>query len=242
MLKIIALQAGYGFLQTIWDISLEVSEGEFIAIIGPNGAGKTTTLRSVAGIVHPTGGQIQFFGRSIIGLTPDKIAQLGLGFITEDLNLFENMTVKENLLLGAYMRRDNARIRQTLQSVLDLFPVLGERQKQLAGTLSGGERRMLALGRGLMAEPRLLMIDEPSLGLAPIMVATVFKALQELHRQGVTILLVEQNVGVSLNITDRAYVVEHGRVVLSGPSEELKENAYLKDTYLGVQADLINGA
>jgi branched-chain amino acid transport system ATP-binding protein len=242
MLKIAGLQAGYGFLQTLWDVSLDISVGEFIALIGPNGAGKTTTLRSVSGIVRPMGGQIQFFERSIIGLSPDRIAQLGLGFITEDLNLFENMTVKENLLLGAYMRRGHALIRQTLGKVLDLFPVLGERQNQLAGTLSGGERRMLALGRGLMAEPRLLMVDEPSLGLAPIMVATVFKALQELHRQGVTILLVEQNVGASLSITNRAYVIEHGRVVLSGPSEELRENAYLKDTYLGVQADLLNGA
>lgn len=242
MLKIHGLQAGYGFLQTLWDVSLEVAEGEFVALIGPNGAGKTTTLRSVAGIVRPMGGQIQFADRSLIGISPDKIAHLGLGFITEDLNLFENMTVRENLLLGAYMRKDTTRIRATLGKALDLFPVLGERQKQLAGTLSGGERRMLALGRGLMAEPRLLMVDEPSLGLAPIMVATVFNALQELHRQGVTILLVEQNVGASLHITNRAYVLEQGRVVLSGLSEALRENTYLKETYLGVQAGMVNGA
>ncbi len=242
MLKIEALQAGYGFLQTLWDVSLEVAEGEFIALIGPNGAGKTTTLRSVAGIVCPMGGQIQFTNRSLIGLSADKIANLGLCFITEDLNLFENMTVKENLLLGAFTRKDKARIRKTLAEVLGLFPVLGERQKQLAGTLSGGERRMLALGRGLMAEPRLLMVDEPSLGLAPMMVTTVFTALQELHKQGVTILLVEQNVGVSLNITNRAYVLEHGRVVLSGQSADLRENMYLKETYLGVQDGFVNGA
>ena len=242
MLKIEALQAGYGFLQTLWDVSLEVAEGEFIALIGPNGAGKTTTLRSVAGIVRPMGGQIQFSGRSLIGSSADKIANLGLCFITEDLNLFENMTVKENLLLGAFTRKDKARIRKTLAEVLGLFPVLGERQKQLAGTLSGGERRMLALGRGLMAEPRLLMVDEPSLGLAPMMVATVFNALQELHKQGVTILLVEQNVGASLNITNRAYVLEHGRVVLSGQSADLRENVYLKETYLGVQDGFVNGA
>jgi branched-chain amino acid transport system ATP-binding protein len=242
LLKIEALQAGYGFLQTLWDVSLEVAEGEFIALIGPNGAGKTTTLRSVAGIVRPMGGQIQFSGRSLIGSSADKIANLGLCFITEDLNLFENMTVKENLLLGAFTRKDKARIRKTLAEVLGLFPVLGERQKQLAGTLSGGERRMLALGRGLMAEPRLLMVDEPSLGLAPMMVATVFNALQELHKQGVTILLVEQNVGASLNITNRAYVLEHGRVVLSGQSADLRENVYLKETYLGVQDGFVNGA
>ena len=242
MLKIEALQAGYGFLQTLWDVSLEVAEGEFIALIGPNGAGKTTTLRSVAGIVCPMGGQIQFTNRSLIGLSADKIANLGLCFITEDLNLFENMTVKENLLLGAFTRKDKTRIRKTLAEVLGLFPVLGERQKQLAGTLSGGERRMLALGRGLMAEPRLLMVDEPSLGLAPMMVTTVFTALQELHKQGVTILLVEQNVGVSLNITNRAYVLEHGRVVLSGQSADLRENMYLKETYLGVQDGFVNGA
>jgi branched-chain amino acid transport system ATP-binding protein len=234
LLKINALQAGYGFLQTLWDVSLEVTEGEFIALIGPNGAGKTTTLRSVAGIVRPMGGEIQFYQRTLIGLSPDKIANLGVCFITEDLNLFENMTVMENLILGAYTRRDRARIRETLARVLELFPVLGERQKQLSGTLSGGERRMLALGRGLMAEPRLLMVDEPSLGLAPIMVATVFNALQELHKQGVTILLVEQNVGTSLAISNRAYVLEHGRVVMSGSSADLKENAYLKDTYMGV--------
>lgn len=234
MLEVKALQAGYGSLQVLWGVSLAVSEGEFVTLIGPNGAGKSTTLRAVAGLIKPLEGEIKFMGRPIGGLPAHQISRSGLNFITEDLNLFENMSVRDNLLLGAYTRRDGRKVKETLDYVLDLFPVFLKRQNQLAGTLSGGERRMLALGRGLMASPRLLLVDEPSLGLAPKMVMAVFNALRELHRRGVTILLVEQNVSTTLRITDRSYVLEQGRVVLEGASAELLQNVYLKETYLGI--------
>ncbi len=233
MLEVKNLQAGYDCLQVLWDVSLSVSEGEFVALIGSNGAGKTTTLRAIAGLIKPQQGEVFFLGKPITSLPPHLISQGGLSFITEDLNLFEAMTVRENLLLGAYTRRDGKKIQVSLDYVFRLFPILAERQKQLAGTLSGGERRMLALGRGLMSEPRLLLVDEPSLGLAPKMVMTVFEALKTLHSQGVTILLVEQNVTNTLRIADKAYVLEHGSIALQGSSTELLENAYLKDTYLG---------
>jgi branched-chain amino acid transport system ATP-binding protein len=233
LLEVKNLQAGYGCLQVLWNVSLTVAEGEFVALIGANGAGKTTTLRAMAGLIRPQGGAVQFLGKPLAGLAPHVISRLGLSFVTEELNLFEAMTVRENLLLGAYWRRDGKQTRATLDYVYQLFPVLATRQTQLAGTLSGGERRMLAMGRGLMAGPRLLLVDEPSLGLAPLMVGTVFDALKTLHQQGVTILLVEQNVNTTLHLADKAYVLERGNVVLQGPSAELLENPYLKDTYLG---------
>ncbi len=233
MLEVENLQAGYDRLQVLWDVTLSVGEGEFVALIGANGAGKTTTLRSIAGLLKPKGGEILFRGKAITGDPAYTISRLGLSLITEELNLFEAMTVRENLLLGAYSRREAKKVSATLDYVFSLFPILVERHNQLAGTLSGGERRMLALGRGLMSDPRVLMVDEPSLGLAPKMVVTVFEALKLLHEQGVTILLVEQNVNNTLHLADKAYVLEHGRVVLQGPSKELLENAYLKDTYLG---------
>lgn len=233
MLAVKNLQAGYGHLQVLWDVTLSVAEGEFVALIGANGAGKTTTLRAIAGLLRPRSGEVRFLGQSIAGRPPHQISRGGLSLVTEELNLFEAMTVRENLLLGAYARPDRRRTATALDYVYQLFPVLAQRQRQLAGTLSGGERRMLALGRGLMSAPRLLVVDEPSLGLAPLMVAAVFEALQTLHRQGVTLLLVEQNVNTTLHLADKAYVLERGAVVLQGPSAELLENAYLKDTYLG---------
>jgi len=229
------LQAGYGYLQVIWDVSLNISEGEFVVLIGPNGAGKSTILRTIAGIVKPTAGEVRFMGKPIEGLLPDLINRMGISFITEDLNLFTGMSVRENLLLGAYNVRDNNQIRDSLDYVFNLFPALKERQKQLAGTLSGGERKMLALGRGLMGNPRMLLVDEPSLGLAPRLVLSVFNALQELNQRGITILLVEQNVSASLHITNRGYVLEHGRIVLEGKSANLLENEYVKDVYLGLR-------
>jgi branched-chain amino acid transport system ATP-binding protein len=210
-----------------------VAQGEFVALIGSNGAGKTTALRAIAGLIQPAGGEVRFMGRSIAGLPPHRVSQQGLSFITEELNLFEGMTVNDNLLLGAYSRKDSRKVRSSLEQVFDLFPILNERRAQLAGTLSGGERRMLAVGRGLMSEPSLLMVDEPSLGLAPIMVMNVFQALKALHERGVTLLLVEQNVYNTLQIADKAYVLEQGAIVLQGNSAELLENAYLKETYLG---------
>lgn len=233
MLEVNGLQAGYAELQVLWDVSLEVAEGQFVALIGPNGAGKTTTLRAISGLLKPKFGQIRFLGDSIAGVAPQLISKKGISFITEELNLFEGMTIKDNLLLGAYHLKDAARIQHALQQVYELFPILADRQKQLAGTLSGGERRMLAIGRGLMSEPRLLMVDEPSLGLAPLIVQDVFSALKALHQRGVTVLLVEQNVNHTLKIADKAYVLERGCVVLQGTSAELLQNQYLKDTYLG---------
>jgi branched-chain amino acid transport system ATP-binding protein len=233
LLEVTNLQSGYDGLQILWDVSLTVSEGEFVALIGSNGAGKTTTLRSIAGIIKPTSGTISFLGKSINGVAPHLISQSGMSFITEDLNLFEAMTVYDNLLLGAYSQNDRKQIKKTIDQVFGLFPILAARRTQLAGTLSGGERRMLALGRGLMSRPRLLLVDEPSLGLAPKIVLAVFETLRILHEQGVTLLLVEQNVSNTLCIADKAYVLEHGKVVLQGASAELLENTYLKETYLG---------
>jgi branched-chain amino acid transport system ATP-binding protein len=235
MLEANHLQAGYDYLQVLWDVTLNVQVGEFVALIGSNGAGKTTTLRAIAGLIAPQGGTITFNSRPIGGLPAHQIHRLGISFITEDLNLFEGMSVGDNLLLGAYTHGDSKQIRSRLQMVYDLFPILAERQRQLAGTLSGGERRMLAIGRGLMSQPKLLMVDEPSLGLAPKAVRSVFSALEALHRQGATILLVEQNVNQTLSLADRAYVMEQGKVVLQGSSAELLQNEYLKDTYLGAR-------
>ncbi|MBN1535434.1 MAG: ABC transporter ATP-binding protein [Anaerolineales bacterium] len=233
MLEIENLQAGYDRLQVLWDVSMHIREGEFVALIGANGAGKTTTLRAIAGLLTPQGGCVRFLGENITGYPAHRICQAGISFITEELNLFQAMSVEENLLLGAYLCRNQNLIKTNLDKVFSFFPILAERRKQLAGTLSGGERRMLALGRGLMSNPRLLVVDEPSLGLAPIIVLTVFKTLQELHAQGVTLLLVEQNVTNTLQITDRAYLLERGKITLAASSKELLENEYLKETYLG---------
>ena len=233
MLEVNHLQAGYGNLNVLWDVSLNVRQGEFVALIGSNGAGKTTTLRAIAGLISPTAGEVLFLDKPITGLPPHRISQQGLSYITEELNLFEGMTIQDNLLLGAYTRKNGRQVRASLEQVLDLFPILKERSAQMAGTLSGGERRMLAIGRGLMSEPDLLMVDEPSLGLAPKMVMNVFQALKALHERGVTLLLVEQNVHNTLQIADKAYVLEQGTVALQGTSAELLENAYLKETYLG---------
>jgi len=233
LLQVNNLQAGYGNLQVLWDVSLDVSKGEFVALIGPNGAGKTSTLRTIAGLVRPSNGEVAFLGKPIDGLPAHQISRLGISFVTEELDLFESMSVRENLLLGAYTIHDKSKKQESLDRVLQLFPRLEEREKQLAGTLSGGERKMLAIGRGLMSDPRLLLVDEPSLGLAPKLVLSAYEALLELHRRGVTILLVEQNVNTTLHIVDRGYVMEQGRIVLQGTSEELLANAYLQETYMG---------
>ncbi len=233
MLTVTGLQAGYAELQVLWDVSFSVSEGEFVALIGSNGAGKTTSLRSIAGLIQPRNGQVVFQGAKISGLSPQAISRRGISFITEDLNLFESMSIRDNLLLGAYVSTNSQRIRLSLQHVFTLFPILEARQSQLAGTLSGGERRMLAIGRGLMSEPRLLMVDEPSLGLAPKIVLDVFNALKALHERGVTLLLVEQNVSSTLQIADKAYVMERGSIVQYGNSADLLKNETLRETYMG---------
>ena len=234
MLEVKNLNAAYDFLQVLWDVSIKVEEREFVGLLGPNGAGKTTLLRNISGVIKPRGGQVIFGGQDVTGRLAHQVNQAGLSYIPEDLNLFEGMPVYENLLLGAYNVHDSKKTQHQMEFVLELFPILKQRRNQLAGTLSGGERRMLALARGLMSMPRMLLVDEPSMGLAPIVVENVFATLQELNRQGITILLVEQNVPMTLSITQRAYVLEQGRVVLAGKSDELLENDHLRRSYLGI--------
>jgi branched-chain amino acid transport system ATP-binding protein len=234
LLQVKNLDAGYGFLQVLWDISLEVQEGEFIGLIGPNGAGKSTTLKSIAGLVAPKNGEILFEGRSIGGMSAHQGPWMGISYISEALNLFTDMSVRENLLLGAYAVREREKQLETLEFVYGLFPRLKEREDQLAGTMSGGERKMLAIARGMMATPRLMLVDEPSLGLAPHLVTDVFNSLQRLQEAGVTILMVEQRVDATLEISDRAYILENGRIAMEGPSSELLGNEHVKDAYLGI--------
>jgi len=234
VLEVKGLQSGYGELQILWDVSLELAEGEFIVLLGPNGAGKTTTLRTISGLLKPLGGEIVFLGKTINGMPANEISKLGISFITEDLNLFPQMSVNDNLLVGAYSIRDKQAIKKTLDYVLTLFPRLQERIDQLAGTLSGGERKMLAVARGLMAQPRLILVDEPSLGLSPLMTKATFDALEKLNKDGTTILLVEQFLGKALEITRRGYILEHGRIVMQAPTAELIENKRVKEVYLGM--------
>lgn len=234
MLEIKNVDASYDFLQVLWDVSLVVHDGEFVALIGPNGAGKTTTLRTTAGLLQPKKGQVVFGGKPISGLKPHQISRLSLAYVSESLNLFTNMTVAENLILGAYCVQEQAQRDENLNFVYELFPRLKERAAQLAGTMSGGERKMLAIARAIMSGPRAMLIDEPSLGLAPHLVHEVFQGLVTLNKRGVTILLVEQNVHMTLEITSRAYVMEHGRVVMEGPSRELSQNEHVRKAYLGL--------
>ena len=234
MLELMNVNSKYDFLQILWSVSLQVGEGEFVDLVGPNGAGKTTTLRTIAGLLAPMSGEITFKGQSIGGMSAHLVSRLGISYVSEGLNLFTDMSVRENLLLGAYAVNDKKQELETLEFVYHLFPRLKEREKQLAGTMSGGERKMLAIARGMMSNPELLLVDEPSLGLAPHLTHDVFRALLELRKRGVTILLVEQNVNATLEITDRAYVLEHGRVAMEGPSKEMKANEHVRSAYLGL--------
>lgn len=234
MLELKNLDASYGFLQVLWDVSLHVDQGEFVGLIGPNGAGKSTTLKTIAGLLTPKGGEVLFKGRKMNKVPPHRTTQMGISYISEDLNLFVDMSVRENLLMGAYTVKDPAKQLETLDFVFELFPRLEERKGQRAGTMSGGERKMLAIARGMMSNPELLLVDEPSLGLAPHLVTDVFNSLNRLQETGVTLLLVEQRVNATLEITDRAYVLEQGKVVMEGPSSELIENEHIKDAYLGI--------
>ncbi|MGD8966590.1 MAG: ABC transporter ATP-binding protein [Anaerolineae bacterium] len=234
MLQVKNLDAAYGFLQVLWDVSLEVQEGEFVGLIGPNGAGKSTTLKSIAGLVAPKSGEILFEGKAIGGMSAHQGPWMGISYISEALNLFTDMSVRENLLLGAYAVRERETQLETLEFVYSLFPRLKEREDQLAGTMSGGERKMLAVARGMMATPRLMLVDEPSLGLAPHLVTDVFNSLQRLQEAGVTILMVEQRVDATLEISDRAYILENGRIAMEGPSSELLGNEHVKNAYLGI--------
>ena len=234
MLELSNIESGYDLLQVLWGVTLRVEEGEFVALLGPNGAGKTTTLRTIAGMNAPIRGSVTFKGSPIGGLAPNVVSRLGLGYVSESLNLFPAMSIYENLLVGAYAVKDKAEISRNMDLVFELFPRLLERRNQLAGTLSGGERKMLAIGRGLMPSPSLLLVDEPSLGLAPMPTLAAFEALKQLSKRGMTILLVEQNVNTTLRLVDRAYVLEQGQIVLEGTGEELLGNTHVQEAYLGI--------
>ncbi len=237
MLEVRDLEIRYGSVVAVDGISLDVKEGEIVCLIGPNGVGKTTTLLSIAGLVRPASGKIKFFERHLLHLRPEKIVRLGISLVPEGRWILGEMTVHENLLMGAYSRKaDWATIAGDIERVCETFPILRQRSRQLAGTLSGGEQQMLAIARALMARPRLLLMDEPSLGLAPLIIEEIFRVIKELHARGTTILLVEQNAHQALQIADRAYVMEVGRIILSGPAAELREHALLKKAYLGVRA------
>jgi len=234
LLEVAAIVAAYGEVRALWDVSLRVDEGEVVTLLGANGAGKTTTMRVLSGLLRPLSGSVTFAGRGIHRLAPPRIVQAGLVQIPEGRRLWPRMTVLENLELGAYAPHLRARRRETQDWVFSLFPRLAERRRQLAGTLSGGEQQMLAIGRGLMSRPRLLMLDEPSLGLAPILVREVFNIISQINARGVTVLLVEQNVRQALEIAHRGYVLETGRVVRSGSARDLLEDPEIKRAYLGL--------
>jgi branched-chain amino acid transport system ATP-binding protein len=234
LLEVQDLHAGYGSLRVVRGVSFRVEQGEFVALLGPNGAGKSTTLKALAGLLRPSEGRILSRGRPMTGLAAYEVARSGIAFVPETLNLFTGMSVYENLLLGGYWHAGGRGGREMLDLVYSLFPRLAERRRQLAGTLSGGERKMLALGRALMSNPTLMLIDEPSLGLAPKLTYAVFETLQALRTRGVTILLVEQNVPLTLQLVDRAYVLEQGTIVLEGPARDLREDAHIRTAYLGV--------
>ncbi|HOV77919.1 MAG TPA: ABC transporter ATP-binding protein [Sedimentisphaerales bacterium] len=236
MLKILNLDAGYGALRILKGISLHVAPGEAVAVIGANGAGKTTLLKTIAGVLKPREGQIVFDKQDILGWPSEKIVARGCCLVPEGRHVFSSMTVRENLLLGAYCRRrenDAANLQESLEQVYALFGVLKERSNQLAGTLSGGQQQMLAIGRALMSRPRLLMMDEPSLGVAPLVVRDIYETIVTLKRHGLTILLVEQNARAALAVADRGYVIETGQIVLQGPSRQLSDNPEVQRAYLG---------
>jgi len=229
------VDACYGNVQALWQITLRVAEGEIIAIVGSNGAGKSTILRTISGLMKPRKGTIEFDSRQIDSASPDEIVRLGISMVPEGRELFPRLSVLENLELGAaYIDRAYAKTAESLNRVRSLFPILKERSGQLAGTLSGGEQQMVAIGRALMSRPKILMLDEPSLGLAPRVVAEVFRTTLKISREGVTILLVEQNVRQSLKMADRAYVLENGRIAMEGIGKELMENSHVKEAYLGL--------
>jgi len=234
MLEINHINTFYGQVQALWDISLTINEGETVAVIGANGAGKTTLLNTIVGLIQFASGSMAFLGQPIKGLAPHNIGELGIAYVPEGGKPFADMSVLENLEMGAYISVAWKRKDETLRQVFSIFPRLEERQRQLARTLSGGERQMLAIGRALMLRPRLCLFDEPSWGLAPILVAELFSVIQRLRDQGIAVLLIEQNIRQSLEIADRAYVLESGRIVLQGDSQELLQKELIRKAYLGL--------
>ena len=233
LLEVKNLDVHYGVIQAIKDVSFEVNEGEIVTLIGANGAGKTTTMQSIMGLIHPSRGEIYYDGQKINGIPSHKIVKLGMTQVPEGRRIFSELTVYENLLMGAYTRTDKDGIEKDLKDIYALFPRLEERRNQIAGTLSGGEQQMLAMGRAIMSKPKLLMLDEPSMGLSPLLVDQVFEIIKHFHETGTTILLVEQNANKSLAISDRAYVLENGKIVLTGTGKELLASEEIKKAYLG---------
>jgi len=232
MLNIKGLSTSYGSIQAIKGIDIDVPEGSIVSLIGANGAGKTTTMKSLVGLLKPQAGQITFQGQEIRGFAPHKIVNLGLSLVPEGRNILAGMTVLENLEMGAYQRKDK-KVQADFDKVFKRFPILEERKQQLGGTLSGGQQQMLAIGRALMAKPKLLLLDEPSMGLAPLVVSDIFKVIQEINQEGTTILLVEQNVRQALKIAHYAYVLETGKIVLHGKADEVAKNPRVMEAYLG---------
>ena len=234
MLRVEGIDVSYGDVQVLWDVSFEVRPGELLALVGANGAGKSTTLKAISALLRPARGRILFEDEPLHALAPHEVLQRGIVHVPEGRRLFPEMTVEENLILGSLAPRAKAKRRSSLDWVYELFPRLKARRKQPAGTLSGGEQQMAAVGRGLMADPRLLMFDEPSLGLAPILVREIFSICRQIHQQGVTTLMIEQNVQHCLAVCDRAYVLENGRIVLHGAGKELLNNDQVRAAYLGL--------
>ncbi|MBB55072.1 MAG: ABC transporter ATP-binding protein [Magnetovibrio sp.] len=234
LLKLSALEANYGAVRALQGISMNVEEGAVVALLGANGAGKSTTLKAISGMVQPSAGGIEFAGESLVGKTPNQIVSMGIAHVPEGRKIFKDLTVSENLRMGAYSRSDKQGIAQDLDMVLELFPRLSERSRQLGGSLSGGEQQMLAIGRGIMARPKLLLLDEPSLGLAPLIIADIFATLRKInHDHGVTLLVVEQNANVALKNAGFGYVLQVGRVAVEGLSAELRENKEVIESYMG---------
>lgn len=233
MLEVNDLHSYYGYIHALKGISLTVEKGEVVTLIGTNGAGKTTTLKTISGLLHPRQGSILLEGERIDGLAPHKIVAKGVGQSPEGRQIFPRLTVMENLEMGAYARKDRPEIKKDMEHVFQLFPRLAERRAQAGGTLSGGEQQMLAMGRALMTHPRVLLLDEPSMGLAPVLVETIFQIIRELNKEGVTILLVEQNAAKALAVASRGYVIQTGQIVLTGEASKLQTNELIRKTYLG---------
>lgn len=233
MLKVKDLVVAYGGIEALKGVSLEVPEGKIVTLIGANGAGKSTLLRSIMGLVKPKSGTVTYGDKLITGLNSQKIVEAGITLVPEGRRVFPNLTVLENLKIGAYLREDKEGIERDLKRIYELFPRLEERNWQMAGTLSGGEQQMLAVGRALMSRPQVLMMDEPSLGLAPLIIKDIFKIIQEINRQGMTVLLIEQNANMALKVADIAYVLETGNITIEGTGQELLENPDIKAAYLG---------